>query len=82
MHLHKIGILSGIRERTNCIFSDQGYHSEGNSFRSYLWIILRIVLFKSLRNCERRNKGKFTLKSNSNKIMLCWGAVGGNIIFF
>ena len=30
-----------------------------------------IVLFTSLRNCKRRNKGNFTLKSNSNKIMLC-----------
>ena len=28
--------------------------------------------FKSLRNCERRNKGNITMKSNSNKIMLCW----------
>ena len=39
-----------------------------------------IVLFKSLRNCKRGNKGKFTLKSNSNKIMLSGG--GGNIILF
>ena len=29
--------------------------------------------FKSLRHCKIRNKGNFTLKSNSNKIMLCWG---------
>ena len=31
-----------------------------------------IVLFKSLRNCKRCNKGNFMLKSNSNKKML-WG---------
>ena len=37
-----------------------------------------IVLFKSLRNRKRRNKGNFTLKSNLNKVMLC--KVGGNII--
>jgi hypothetical protein len=30
-----------------------------------------IVLFESLRNCKRRNKGNFTLKSNSNNIMMC-----------
>ena len=30
-----------------------------------------IVLFKSLRNSKRRNKGNFTLKSNFKKIMLC-----------
>ena len=29
-----------------------------------------IVLFKSLRNSKRHNKGNFTLKFNSNKIML------------
>ena len=39
-----------------------------------------IVLFKSLRNCKRRNKWNFTSKSNSNKIKLC--VVGGNIILF
>ena len=32
-----------------------------------------IVLFKSLRNSERRNKGNFTSKSNSNKIKLLGG---------
>ena len=32
-----------------------------------------IVLFKSLRNSKRRNKGNFTSKSNSNKIKLCGG---------
>ena len=37
-----------------------------------------IVLFKSLRNSKRRNKGNFTSKSNSNKIKLC--GVGGNVI--
>ena len=31
------------------------------------------VLFKSHGNCKRRKKGNFTLKSNSNKIMLCGG---------
>ena len=36
---------------------------------------LVIVLFKSLRNSERRNKGNFTSKSNSNKINLCGGGV-------
>ena len=33
---------------------------------------LKIVLFKSLRNSNKRNKRNFTLKSNSNKVMLCW----------
>ena len=33
----------------------------------------RIVLFKSLRNFKRRNKRNFTLKFNSNKIMLFGG---------
>ena len=32
-----------------------------------------LVLLKSLRNCKRRNKGNFTLKSNSYKIMLWVG---------
>ena len=41
---------------------------------------MKIVLFKSLRNSKRRNKGNFTSKSNSNKIKLCGG--GGNIILF
>ena len=36
-------------------------------------ICLRIVLFESLRNCKTGNKGNFTLKPNSNKIMLCGG---------
>ena len=40
----------------------------------------KIVLFKSLRNCKRRNKGNFTAKSNSNKIKLCGG--GDNIVLF
>ena len=31
----------------------------------------KIVLFKSLRNRKRRNKGNFTSKSNSNKLKLC-----------
>ena len=31
----------------------------------------RIVLFKSLRNSKRLNKGNFKSKSNSNKIKLC-----------
>ena len=39
-----------------------------------------IVLFKSLRNSKRHNKGNFMSKSNSNKIKLCGG--GGNIILF
>ena len=29
-----------------------------------------MVLFESLRNSKRRNKGNFTSKSNSNKIKL------------
>ena len=37
---------------------------------------LKIVLFKSLRNSKRRNKGNFTSKSNSNKIKLCGGGGG------
>ena len=40
-------------------------------------IQLKIVLFKSLRNCKRPNKENFTLKSNSNKqtkFVLEWGA--------
>ena len=36
-------------------------------------LMLNIVLLKSLRNCERRNKGNFTLESNLNKIMVCEG---------
>ena len=36
-----------------------------------LWI--QIVLFKSIRNSKRRNKGNFTSKSNSNKIKLGGG---------
>ena len=32
-----------------------------------------ILLFKSLRNSIRRNKGNFTSKSNSNKIKFCGG---------
>ena len=34
---------------------------------------MKIVLFKSLRNSKRRNKGNFTSESNSNKIKLCGG---------
>ena len=34
-----------------------------------------IILFKSLRNSKRLDKGNFTSKSNSNKIKLC--GVGG-----
>ena len=32
-----------------------------------------IVLFKSIKNSKRRNKGNFTLKSNSKKIKLDGG---------
>ena len=35
--------------------------------------ILKIVLFKSLKNSKRRNEGNFMSKSNSNKIKLCGG---------
>ena len=38
---------------------------------NFKWLL--IVLFKSLRNSKRRNKGNFTSKSNSNKIKLCGG---------
>ena len=34
---------------------------------------MQIVLFKSLRNSKRRNKGNFTSESNSNKIKLFGG---------
>ena len=34
-----------------------------------------MVLFESLRNSKRRNKGNFTSKSNSNKIKLYEGGV-------
>ena len=37
--------------------------------------INKIVLFKSLTKCKRRNKRNLSLKSNSNKIKLC--GVGG-----
>ena len=49
---------------------------------SYIYVLLGInffcarvliVLFKLLRNSERRNKENFTSKSNSNKIKLCGG---------
>ena len=40
----------------------------------------KIVPFKSLRNCKRRKKGNFTLKSNSNKIIMCGGAGDLNVI--
>jgi hypothetical protein len=33
----------------------------------------KIVLFKSIRNSKRRNKGNFTSKYNSIKIKLCGG---------
>ena len=40
-----------------------------------------IVHFKSLRNCKRRNKGYFTLKTNSNKIVF-FGSGGGTLSCF
>ena len=42
---------------------------------NYKYVVkdVTIVLFKSLRNCKRRNKGNFMSKSNANKIMLCRG---------
>ena len=36
--------------------------------------------FKSIRNCKRHNKGNFTSKSNSNKIML-YGGGGHDYLF-
>ena len=41
----------------------------------------RIVLFKSLGNSKRRNKGNFTSKSNSNKIKLCGGGRQYYLVF-
>ena len=38
---------------------------------SYQIFLVTIVRIKALWNCKRRNKGKFTSKSHSNKIMLC-----------
>ena len=40
-----------------------------------IFLFMISVLFKSIRNSKRRNKGNFTSKSNSNKIKLCgvWG---------
>ena len=46
--------------------------SKTESLDNLQWLIkdvLKIVLFKSLGNCKKHNKGNFTLKSNSNKIM-------------
>ena len=40
---------------------------------NYNLLLKNIVLFKSIRNCKRRNKGNFTLKFNLNKIILCRG---------
>ena len=37
-------------------------------------MICIIVLFKSLKNSKRRNKGNFTSKSNSNQDKVVWGA--------
>ena len=34
---------------------------------------MKLLLFKPLRNCKRRGKENFTLKSNSNNITLCVG---------
>ena len=50
-----------IKDRTN-----QRFEKEKQTSRD-------IVLFKSLRNSKRRNKGNFTSKSKSNKIKLYWG---------
>ena len=45
----------------------------GMSYLNKMLIEKEIVLFKSLRNNKRSNKGNFTSKSNSNKIKLCGG---------
>ena len=39
----------------------------------YFIICLKIVLFKSIRNSKRRNKGNYKSKSYLNKIKLCGG---------
>ena len=49
-----------------------------NTFRNSIQTQIDIfvsenITFDTLRNCKRRNKGNFMLKSNSNKIMLCGG---------
>ena len=44
-----------------------------SDFILFINIYQMIILFKSLRNCKRRNKRNFTLWSNSNKLMLCGG---------
>ena len=58
------------------------YIKEYVQFLDHKTYILKeiILLLKSLRNYIRRNKGNFTMKCNSNKIMLCGG--GGNNILF
>ena len=62
-----------MHSKTDCLYlagkkDFKCYHNFRNAF-------LEIVLFESLSNCKRRNKGNFTSKSNSNRIMLC-GAGG------
>ena len=46
-----------------------------------IYQVYNIVLFKSLRNSKRRNKGNVTLKSNSNKIKLCGGGGQHYLVF-
>ena len=39
------------------------------------------VIFKSIRNGKRRNKGNFTSKSNSNKIKFSGGGGPGATLY-
>ena len=54
------------------MFIDERAHMviQKGLYRNFI-LHLGIVLFKSLGKCKGLNKGNFTLKSNSNKIMLC-----------
>ena len=49
------------------------WHARKNIPRENMQSRQEIVLFKSSRNSERRNKGNIRSKSNSNKIKLCGG---------
>ena len=45
-------------------------------------IVPIIVIFKVLRKCKRRNKGNFTLKFNSKKILMLCGHGGKHDRFY
>ena len=64
---------------TNYLSSKSSPKKRLNSKYNILYVkSKRKFVFMSLRKCKRRNKGNFTLKSNSNKIMVCGGS---NILF-